>query len=566
MWNRDPEPRFAGGATDSSRSRRRLNARNQGGGARLALSPWFTFFIIAGGVASAVPAAGQSCPPLQIRNPSGNYIVAGAKGDIPYSGTLALDAYVQPGPTRAPSVVVIHGGGWTSGSRIAHVGQILELLTSAGYNWFSLDYRLGGPARYEESLADVRRALSFIRCRSTDFGIDANQLVLLGEDSGAQLASMAAGEQLPGIIGAVLIGGSYGRNAAGSTRTPLRVPLLVIHGGADTESPVAEAQNYCDRVVTDGGRCQMVNVAGASHRSQNWWPNQWHYKQTMAQWLGKLGNPPALPYRPAGGIIQKNIPYRSAPELVMDAFVPRTTAPVPAVIVAHGGGWEAGDKVTYVTPMLEPLARAGLAWFSIDYRLTPASTHEDQLQDLREAVRFVRVNHTRFNIDPEKIFLLGESASGQMVSLLATEDQSLAGVVSFYGVYDFNAMVTDASPRSLVVRLFRRPELNDSAREELRRYSPLNRAHKDMAPVLMVNGTGERLWSQAQTFVRRLRELGVRHRLVTLDGAPHGMENWEGHPEWMFYKQRVVEWIVDTGKGKRDKGKGRRSLPAVFFH
>ena len=129
------------------------------------------------------------------------------------------------------------------------------------------------------------------------------------------------------------------------------------------------------------------------------------------------------------------------------------------MIVVHGGGWEAGDKVTYITPILESLARAGLAWFSIDYRLTPAFTHEDQLQDLREAIRFVRREHRRFNIDPARIFLLGESASGQMVSLVATEDHSLAGVVSFYGVDDLNAMVTDASPRSLLVRLFRRTRI-----------------------------------------------------------------------------------------------------------
>jgi hypothetical protein len=31
--------------------------------------------------------------------------------------------------------------------------------------------------------------------------------------------------------------------------------------------------------------------------------------------------------------------------------------------------------------------------------------------------------------------------------------------------------------------------------------------------------------------------------VIALDGAPHGMENWEGHPEWLGYKQRVVEWI-----------------------
>ena len=132
----------------------------------------------------------------------------------------------------------------------------------------------------------------------------------------------------------------------------------------------------------------------------------------------------------------------------------------------------------------------------------------------------------------------------------------LAGVVSFYGVYDFNGMVTDASPRSLLVRLFRRTELDDAARDELRRYSPLSRAHADMPPLLLVNGTGERLWTQAQTFDRRLSELGVDHDVIVLEGAPHGMENWEGHPEWMFYKQRVVDWIVQ--KGTRQNAGGKR--------
>ena len=93
--------------------------------------------------------------------------------------------------------------------------------------------------------------------------------------------------------------------------------------------------------------------------------------------------------------------------------------------------------MTYVTPLFEPLARAGLAWFSIDYRLTPASTHQDQLEDLRQAIRFVRAEHKRFNIDPARIVLVGESASGQMVTQIATEDAALAGVISFYGVYDF---------------------------------------------------------------------------------------------------------------------------------
>jgi acetyl esterase/lipase len=518
----------------------------------------FVFGITA--TAICQPALAQPCPALRVRNPAGNYFIPGVKGNIPYSDGVALDAYIQQGSARPLSVVVIHGGGWSSGSRIAHVGQILETLTRAGYNWFSLDYRLGGLGRFEDSLADIRAALAFIRCHAGEFGIDADRLVLLGEDSGAHLAALLLTERRPGIVGTILIGGAYDLEALPSlTRdlsdavvarasplakaAPTTTPALVIHGGADSEVPSEQARRYCDRIGQLKGRCQFLEVDGASHRSENWWPGQWHYKAEMVRWLTNLPGGQASPHRPIAGAIQKDVLYSPSAQLTLDAFVPSASSPVAAVIVAHGGGWEAGDKVTYITPILEPLARAGLAWFSIDYRLTPAVTHSEQLDDLREAIRFVHAEHKRFNIDPARIFLLGESASGQMVALLASEDRELAGVVSFYGVYDFNAMVTDASPRSLLVRLFRRTILNDEAREQLRYYSPLSRARDGMPPVLLVNGTGERLWAQAQAYDRQLSELRVKHEVIALDGAPHGMENWEGHPEWMSYKQRMVEWI-----------------------
>jgi alpha-L-fucosidase 2 len=319
--------------------------------------------------------------------------------------------------------------------------------------------------------------------------------------------------------------------------------MLVVHGSADSEAPSEHARQYCGLVVSAGGACQFLEVAGASHRSENWLPAQWGYKAVLTRWISAAARVPVLSHRPRPGVVLKDILYSPSAQLRLDAFVPRGDTPVPAVIIVHGGGWEAGDKVTYVTPLFEPLARAGVAWFSIDYRLTPAVLHEQQLDDVRQAVRFVRAQHKRFNIDPGRVVLLGESASGQMVSLLGAEDGSLAGIVSFYGVYDFEAMVTDASPRSLLVRLFRREVLNDAARTELRRYSPLHRAHKGLPPLLMINGTGERLWAQAQAFAARLTELGTRHEVIALEGAPHGLENWEGRPGWMDYKRRLVEWI-----------------------
>ena len=511
-------------------------------------------------VALPAPATAQPCPPLRIGNADGNYIVPGVKGDIRYSGDLALDAYVQPGAPGRASVVVIHGGGWSSGGRAAHVGQILELLTRAGYNWFSLDYRTGGLQRFEDSLADIRAALAFVRCHAGALSIDPDRLVLLGEDSGAHLAALVAAERPRGVIGTVLIGGFYDlttiptltkdADAAVVSRAsplarvaPAMPPTLVIHGGADTESPPDRARQYCRTVEQAGGTCRSIEVDGASHRVENWWPGQWGYKVELTEWLRTVAPVTASTARVTSGPLQKDIVYRTSPELKLDAFLPKASRPMPAVIVVHGGGWEAGDKVTYVTPLFEPLARAGFAWFSIDYRLTPAATHAEQLEDVREAIRFVRARHTLFNIDPDRIVLVGESASGQIVSLIATEDPSLAGVISFYGVYDFTAMVTDASPRSLLVRLFRRPALDDDARALLRTYSPLYQAHKGMPPLLLINGTGERLWAQAQEFSRTLTGLGARHEVIALDGAPHGLENWEGHPEWTTYKDRMIAWI-----------------------
>ena len=492
-------------------------------------------------VAFYASAGAQPCPPLKVGNPDGNYIVPGSLGDIRYSGNLALDAYVQQGTRAVPAVVVIHGGRWTSGGRAAHVGQILELLTRAGFHWFSLDYRTNGLEKHGESLSDIRSALAFIRCRAQDFGIDPNRLVLLGEDSGAHLAALLTSEKLPGIIGTALIGGLYNPVLSAAAR-PGMAPVLVIHGAADGEAPLDEARRYCEKANDRTNRCEFVAVDGASHRVENWWPSQWSYKQKLVSWLGNL-SPDARATGFRNGAIQKDIPYDTTSKLTLDAFLPRSATPTAAVVIVHGGGWEAGDKVTYVTPLFEPLARAGIAWFSIDYRLTPQVQNEDQIEDVRRAVRFVRDEHSRFHIDPKRIVLLGESASGQLVLQVAAEDKDLAGVVSFYGVYDFNAMVNDVSPRSLLVRLFRRNVLDDESRALMRKYSPLHTAHKDMPPVFLVNGTGERLWDQGQAFERRLKEIGVRHELIVLADAPHGLENWEGHPEWTVYKQRLVDWI-----------------------
>jgi alpha-L-fucosidase 2 len=516
---------------------------------------------------TATGAQAADCLPVRVRNPEGNYIVPGVQGDIVYrqigGRELALDAYVQKQGSRRPVVIVIHGGGWTAGSRIAYVGQMLEVLTRAGFNWFSVDYRLGGLERYTEALDDLRAALAFIRCQADRFRIDPERIALLGEDAGAHLAALLAAERPAGVKAAVLIGGFYDLRELASlkgtaadalaqaspiTRITSGMPAtLVIHGAADREVPPQQAGRYCEAIRGLGGRCEYLPVDNAIHRAENWWPEQWGYKGLVTAWLAKelgLAKPGHEPYVTN---LKKEIIYHPRHKLKLDAYIPPGRGPHRGVILVHGGGWEAGDKVTYITPLFEPLARAGFAWFSIDYRLTPRFSHEDQLEDVRAAVHFVRDHARQFRIAPDRIAVLGESASGQMVAQIATEKSSasraVAAVVSFYGVYDFLPMVTDALPRSLLVRLFGITILDDYARAVLRRYSPLYHVRKEMPPILLIHGTNERLWSQGVAMDKKLTEVGAKHTLYTVENAPHGMENWEGHPGWMPYKRKLIDWL-----------------------
>jgi acetyl esterase len=544
----------------------------------------------------------SECEPLTARNPDGNYIVPGVRGAIVYrrigsgsgsgSGSgvteLSLDAYVQPGGGGPrPGVIVLHGGGWERGSRAAFTGQFLELLTRAGYNWVSIDYRLGPMSQHRRAIEDVEAALRFVRCHARTLKIDLERLVVWGEDTGAQLAALTLSRPATGVAAMVLVGGYYDLPEASlppgaepdmppellQEASPMHVvrqwmpSTLVVHGTADSETPLIHARRYCGELRTLSVPCDVIEVDGASHRAENWWPSQWGYKARVLDWLSRTLSFDARASGTSGRVaarvpgLHKDIVFSPALDLKLDAYIPPVqrgvtgvrgaTGPFPAVIIAHGGGWEAGDKVTYVTPLFEPLAKAGFAWFSIDYRLTPDVLHPAQLDDLRDAIRFVRANATRFNIDPNRIALLGESASGQMVMQVAAvnaTDTAVAAVVSFYGVYDFELMVEGdpSPPRSLLWRLFRLPTLHAPARAVLRAHSPIHHVRRGMPPVLLIHGTNERLWTQGQSMSRVLTDHGVPHELIALEGAPHGLENWEGHAPWMLYKTRLVTWLREN--------------------
>src|ERR1700726_1426170 len=101
---------------------------------------------------------------------------------------------------------------------------------------------------------------------------------------------------------------------------------------------------------------------------------------------------------------QKDIEYARAggKAQLLDLHVPDGTGPFPTAILIHGGGFDEGSRSTNVRPLFEPLANAGFAWFSIDYRLAPEAHFPEAIADVHSAIRWVKAHRAEYHIDPGK--------------------------------------------------------------------------------------------------------------------------------------------------------------------
>jgi acetyl esterase len=94
----------------------------------------------------------------------------------------------------------------------------------------------------------------------------------------------------------------------------------------------------------------------------------------------------------AASLDKKDVEYanRGGKPLLLDLHIPDGPGPFAAAILVHGGGFDAGSKSTNVRPLFEPLSNAGIAWFSLDYRLAPEAQFPQVIQDIDDGIAWVR--------------------------------------------------------------------------------------------------------------------------------------------------------------------------------
>jgi len=255
----------------------------------------------------------------------------------------------------------------------------------------------------------------------------------------------------------------------------------------------------------------------------------------------------------------ENIEYGRAGDysLRMDAQVPEGQGLFPVVILVHGGAWVAGDRKRTVEPLFEPLSGAGFAWFSISYRLAndifgngvgSVVTLGTAIDDVRQAVAFVKKHAADYRVDPNRIALIGESAGGQLASMAALKpgpDGAVRAVVAFYTPSDLvNLVRTSNRIPDSIRRAVKGTPFEDLLLAGLRDLSPINWVREDSPPFLLIHGTADPVvpYEQSKTMCERIRDAGATCDLYSVKGAGHGIRGWES-ASLSMYKNQMIRWL-----------------------
>lgn len=111
---------------------------------------------------------------------------------------LLADFYRPSSDSRVPIVLMIHGGGWITGTRhqiLVHANR----LTAAGFAVLSIEYRLAPKHKFPAQLDDVQAAIRYIQEQADALNVDANKLVIWGYSAGGHLAALAATNPKEGL-------------------------------------------------------------------------------------------------------------------------------------------------------------------------------------------------------------------------------------------------------------------------------------------------------------------------------------------------------------------------------
>lgn len=227
-------------------------------------------------------------------------------------------------------------------------------------------------------------------------------------------------------------------------------------------------------------------------------------------------------------------------------YNPVHSTPTPIVINIHGGGWNKGSKETQ---------RGFGSWFknniavaNMGYRLSQVAPAPAAIEDVRAVIAHLKYHAKEFNIDPDKIIIMGGSAGGHLALMggllgndkrfdkhcLPVEDMRVAAIIDKYGI----TIVKDWPSKSLQQWL----GANYGNHRFMNSVSPISYVTKDSPPVFIVHGDADPIVTIDMSYElkKRLDNATVYNEMYVVEDGLHGGFPAEENSE---ISKRIMEFI-----------------------
>ena len=240
--------------------------------------------------------------------------------------------------------------------------------------------------------------------------------------------------------------------------------------------------------------------------------------------------------------------------VTLDLYRPvKFTGKLPLVLWIHGGGWEVGSKDK---PQTTFLVRNGFAVASVQYRLSGRSIWPAQIQDVKSAVRWLRLHADEYQLDPERFGVWGLSSGGHLATMLAlarkapefdTPDNAGASdavqaVCDWFGPTDFALFGPEfmAMPGTSVTRLL--GDLPSRVPKQVQSVNPLNYLGQGpIPPFLIMHGQSDPVVNivHSQKLAQELTTRKASVRLIEIPQGGHGFVDRE-------HFETVLKFFIST--------------------
>lgn len=269
---------------------------------------------------------------------------------------------------------------------------------------------------------------------------------------------------------------------------------------------------------------------------------------------------PAKSVLPDGIKAEYDLVYTSLPDtpfgkrdLHADVFRPEKAGRYPALIMVFGGGWRSGNKILQ-RPMAMQIAAKGYVTVAVEYQLSLEAKYPAAVYNIKAAIRWMRANAERLNIDPEKIAISGCSAGGQLASLVGMTNgvdqfegnqgyhgysSSVQAVIDIDGALDFMAPLSlnlERTPESPDIQwlggdFYHRPEVWKDA-------SPIFWVNEHSVPVLFFNSGFPRFHAGQGEMIAMMTQWNIYTEVHVFD--------IKMHPFWLFHPwfDKTVEYMT----------------------